>query len=120
GSYVVSEGFAQDPWFVSGNLVDQTTATPQSSATLLMDQSYAIELAICGQVTHVNFGNVCLGMGGGKTLGFWSNPNGESYFGNDDLDLVVGLNLRDVAGNMFTPTNYTNFRNWLLGASATN
>ena len=30
-----------------------------------------------GDITTVEFGNLCLGPGGGLTLGFWSNKNGE-------------------------------------------
>src|SRR5262249_24317779 len=33
---------------------------------------------IAGQHGEVDFGNVCLGPGGGLTLGFWSNKNGQS------------------------------------------
>lgn len=68
----------------------------------------------------VKFGNVCLGAGGGRTLGFWSNKNGQALFGVDDLALMVNLNLRNANGSDFNPGNYTAFRTWLLGAKATN
>ena len=68
----------------------------------------------------VEFGNVCLGAGGGLTLGFWSNRNGQALFGADDLALMVGLNLRNANGTAFDPASYTAFRTWILGASATN
>jgi hypothetical protein len=67
-----------------------------------------------------NFGNVCLGPGGGHTLGFWSNRNGQKLFGADDLAAMVALNLRNADGSHFNPPNYTAFRTWLLGANATN
>ena len=35
---------------------------------------------------RVEFGNLCLGYGGGKTLGFWSNKNGLSYVGHRPRD----------------------------------
>jgi hypothetical protein len=73
-----------------------------------------------------NFGNVCLGAGGGHTLGFWSNKNGEAKMKdngslNPELSLLNGLCLRNANGTDFNPgTNYGNFRNWLLSAKATN
>lgn len=73
-----------------------------------------------GSNTTVEFGNLCLAGGGGLTLGFWSNKNGQALFGSDDLDLMVSLNLRNADGSAFDPGSYTAFRTWLLGASATN
>lgn len=83
---------------------------------------------------EIDFGNVCLGAGGGLTLGFWSNKNGQALVATNtgnvavcgaslpasDLAWLVGLNLRDGAGNNFDPATYTVFRSWLLSASATN
>ena len=39
----------------------------------------------------VDFGNVCLGAGGGKTKGFWQGPNGQAVFTTDDLTAMVAL-----------------------------
>jgi hypothetical protein len=87
----------------------------------------------------VTFGNVCLGAGGGLTLGFWSNQNGEALMtgtktGNTlkaaDQNLLRSLCLRNANGTyLYTGTNvapttqnitYTTFRNWILAATATN
>ena len=73
-----------------------------------------------GDDKTVEFGNLCLGAGGGLTLGFWSNNNGKALFGGDDLALMVSLNLRKANGTDFDPTNYAGFRTWLLSANATN
>jgi hypothetical protein len=70
--------------------------------------------------TGNNFGNVCLGTGGGLTLGFWSNKNGAALFGADDLAAMVALNLVNANGTIFDPASYTAFRTWLLNANATN
>jgi hypothetical protein len=84
--------------------------------------------------TEIDFGNVCLGAGGGLTLGFWSNKNGQALVttntGNvsvcgaslpaSDLAWLAGLNLRDGAGANFDPTAYAAFRTWILSATATN
>jgi len=73
----------------------------------------------------VTFGNVCLGAGGGHTLGFWSNRNGQDKMNdggslNPELALLSGLNLRNANGTDFDPATYSGFRSWLLSATATN
>lgn len=73
-----------------------------------------------GDIATVEFGNLCLGAGGGKTLGFWSNKNGQALFGSDDLALMVSLNLRAANGSNFDPGSYSQFRTWLLNATAAN
>ncbi|HEX8169830.1 MAG TPA: hypothetical protein VF824_04730 [Thermoanaerobaculia bacterium] len=73
-----------------------------------------------GQNTSVSFGNLCLGGGGGLTLGYWSNKNGQSEVGNDDMAMLVALNLRNADGSAFDPANYKAFRTWILAANATN
>jgi hypothetical protein len=75
---------------------------------------------IPGENGTVEFGNLCLGAGGGLTLGFWSNKNGQALFGADDLALMVSLNLRNSDGSAFDPGDYAAFRTWLLSANATN
>jgi hypothetical protein len=78
-----------------------------------------------GEDETVEFGNVCLGPGGGLTLGFWSNKNGQKAMGTGavmtaTLSFLSGLNLRNAAGTNFDPGSYTAFRTWLLSATATN
>jgi hypothetical protein len=68
----------------------------------------------------VDFGNLCLTGVNGRTLGFWSNRNGQALFGADDLALMVALNLRNASGAHFNPGNYPAFRTWILSATATN
>jgi hypothetical protein len=68
----------------------------------------------------LDFGNVCLGAGGGLTLGFWSNKNGQALVTAPDLTFLSALNLRNANGSDFDPANYTGFKNWILGATATN
>jgi hypothetical protein len=75
--------------------------------------------------TTVEFGNVCLGAGGGLTLGFWSNKNGQNLENNTDFTFLTGLCLRNATGGNqdFTGTlaaNKTALNTWLLNASATN
>jgi len=79
-----------------------------------------------GQTANVEFGNLCLGAGGGKTLGFWSNKNGEAKMKDapnnfdPEFTLLGNLCLRTQTGADFNPTTYANFRTWLLNANATN
>ncbi len=69
----------------------------------------------------VEFGNVCVGRGGGLTLGFWSNKNGGNRI--TSLGLLAGvlaLNLRKANGNKLGVVTLANFQKFLLEASATN
>jgi hypothetical protein len=78
-----------------------------------------------GSEETVEFGNVCFGAGGGKTMGFWSNNNGKATMNDGgtsvpELALLTSLNLRNANGTAFDPGSYTQFRTWLLRADATN
>jgi hypothetical protein len=78
-----------------------------------------------GDKKKVEFGNLCTGAGGGKTLGFWSNKNGEATINDggtmgSELDLLKGLNLRNAEGSEFNPATYAALRTWLLNGTATN
>jgi hypothetical protein len=73
-----------------------------------------------GDSQTVEFGNLCLGAGGGLTLGFWSNRNGQALVGATDLAMLQALNLRNANGTNFDPASYATFRTWLLSATATN
>lgn len=68
----------------------------------------------------VQFGNLCIGSGGGLTLGFWSNKNGQSLIGSTDLGMLTALNLRNLNGTAFDPASNTAFKNWILAAKAEN
>ena len=83
--------------------------------------------AISGNVTVADadvagpdFGNVCLGAGGGLTLGFWSNNNGQNLINAGDLTALQALNLRNANGSNFDPTTKGQVKTWLLSANATN
>lgn len=73
-----------------------------------------------GDSKTVEFGNVCTGAGGGHTLGFWSNKNGQALTDASDLAALSAMNLRNANGANFDPTTNSVLRTWLLNASATN
>ncbi|MFM2001540.1 MAG: hypothetical protein RI963_966 [Planctomycetota bacterium] len=110
GSYTVYELNG-----LSGNwLPTTTTVSGTLVATSGIDQNAG------------DFGNVKVGAGGGLTLGFWSNKNGQNTMNAGPggmagaLSMLSGLNLKDAHGNDFNPTSYTQFRTWLLKANSTN
>ena len=113
GQYTISEVPPPPGWFPLGSWIN---TTPTSGIVTVA----AVDVA--GPV----FGNVCLGPGGGRTLGFWSNKNGQSVIGgmpggtSGTLAFLSGLNLRNGSGADFDPTSYAGFRTWLLSATATN
>lgn len=82
----------------------------------------------------VEFGNLCTGAGGGLTLGFWSNQNGQKImeekannnnnFANS-IAFLNALNLRNANGTDFAISQpglngYKQYNSWLLKADATN
>jgi hypothetical protein len=82
-----------------------------------------VAVAADQQVTGLDFGNVCVGEGGGKTKGYWTNRNGANRFATDSaaaLTLLQNLNLRNEDGSNFQPTSYGQFRTWLRGARSVN
>src|SRR5262249_16583553 len=107
GNYTVTEVLPNSKWV-------NTTGGTSTTISLTCPQT-------------VKFGNVCLGAGGGLTLGFWSNKNGQAILSANDpawRTLLNSLNLRNADGSPFVvpsgSTGYGTFRTWLLGANATN
>jgi hypothetical protein len=125
--YNFQEQQAASPWIQTGNTVDQTTSganTPSGFVNSLTNFIYNITVAD-DPISNINFGNVCIGAGGGHTLGYWSNKNGRATMNdggsmNSELALLSGLNLRNGNGTHFNPATYATFRTWLLNATATN
>lgn len=108
-------------WFQTGNTVDQSAATPGLvSVTLHPNMTYTITVEDDATVTGIFFGNVCVGAGGGHTLGFWSNKNGQRRITSSDVAALASLNLRNFAGQHFNPTSKAEIRPWLLNATAKN
>ncbi len=85
--------------------------------------SIGVNLESGGNVT-VLFGNVCIGPNvGGKTLGYWSNKNGQADLTSQmasHLAALSQLNLVKPDGSAFDPANYSALRNWLLNGNAVN
>ena len=130
---------------VAGALVD-TLSTPECSGWLYPGDYTVTETIPAGWVNttpasvlvevsaamvqgdkeyNIEFGNVCLGAGGGKTLGFWSNKNGQAVMNDGgtivpELNMLSVLNLKNATGGNFDPGTYPVFRTWLLGANASN
>jgi hypothetical protein len=95
---------------------DWVHTTPQTVSNIVLP---------AGQTKTFLFGNVCLGPGGGHTLGFWSNKNGQATMNDGgtlgpELALLTSKNLRNASGANYDPPNYASFRTWLLNATATN
>ncbi|MFM7321360.1 MAG: hypothetical protein ACKO5K_07540, partial [Armatimonadota bacterium] len=71
-------------------------------------------------VFGLNFLNFRLGGDGGRTLGFWSNKNGQALVGSDDLAMLRSMNLVNGNGTAFDPLTKDQLRTFLLGATSTN
>jgi hypothetical protein len=75
---------------------------------------------VAGQTTEVLFGNYCTIPSNGRTLGFWSNKNGQALIGDDDIAVLIALNLRNADGSGFDPATKGAFKTWLLNGNAVN
>lgn len=120
GSFTVAEQQAAG-WIQTGNRVDQSGGT--GAVILNPDMTYAVGLDAGEAATGLNFGNLCLGAGGGRTIGFWGNKNGKALFATDStgaLALLVGLHLVGEDGTAFDPTSWAQVERWLKGARAVN
>lgn len=74
-----------------------------------------------GDEELVEFGNLCLGAGGGLTLGYWSNKNGGRTINNNTcLPGVLDLKLRKANGDLLGNVSLADFQKFLTSASATN
>jgi len=73
-----------------------------------------------GSTTIVAFGNYCTVPCGGKTLGFWSNKNGQAEIGATQISALANLNLVNAQGQDFDPKSAGAVRTWLLDGNATN
>jgi hypothetical protein len=123
-SFTVCELMPLGTWIQTapqpGSVVFSNSDTATANASMCWEGT-----ADAGNFEGLYFGNVCLGGGGGKTLGFWSNKNGEKRMGQTlgMTAALVGLtaqNLRKANGDNFDPATYKQFRTWLLDANATN
>jgi hypothetical protein len=107
-------------WWQTGNTVNQTLVTGNASATLNGDMTYSISVDFDSIVTGVYFGNLCIGKGGGLTLGFWSNKNGQALITSTDLASLSALYLVNANGSNYDPATKASFRTWILNANAVN
>lgn len=107
---------------------------PQAAPTWLPTTAPLVfPINVPSNTTTFQFGNVCLGSGGGLTLGFWSNKNGQALITGTDLCQLNVLSLVSGTGAPFDPvlgcsapsntqiaSGKTALRNWILSATATN
>lgn len=111
--YTVEERMpVETNWFHSATIYAGHDGSPQNPAGPLT--------VVAGQTTTVVFGNYCTYPSNGRTLGFWSNKNGQALVGADDLALLSALFLRNANGSDFDPGSATALRTWLLKGEATN
>jgi hypothetical protein len=104
--------------------------TGDASCTWVQSAPISGSYTVSTSATGLNFGNYCRCLAtGGRTLGFWSNKNGQAILAANHpvwRTLLNGLNLRTANGTNYdiplTAFNnaYGSFRTWLLNATATN
>lgn len=110
-TYTIAEADPNEGLVASGGIWAHTTATSGTAAASEPDPPGNL---------GPNFGNVCVGTGGGLTLGFWSNKNGGRLTTSADLTFLSSLSLRNANGSNFDPTTVSQFQSWLLNGTAVN
>jgi len=90
-----------------------------SPATCPLPTILGISVPLDGTGT-ATFQNQCVASGGGLTLGYWSNKNGQARITAANLLQLRSLNLRNANGSDFDPTTAKTLATWLLNATATN
>jgi hypothetical protein len=128
GTYTVSE-------VKPAGTVATTPISCEKILTVSTEQDENDIITCEGATAGCSFGNVCLGKGGGLTLGYWSNKNGQGKITGTDLCSLNILNLKKgiTSDSNFDPVNgcpapsntqvsagKTALKNWLLSATATN
>lgn len=111
-------------WFQSGPIAGTVVGPATAVASAGSGPCWTGE-TVAADTYGLDFFNFCIGGGGGKTLGFWSNRNGQTILNDgggmgSELELLRSFFLRQADGQAFDPTTYASFRSWLLNASATN
>ncbi|MCL6520543.1 MAG: MSCRAMM family adhesin SdrC [Armatimonadetes bacterium] len=101
GTYVVVELMPLGPWLQTGPKESSIDLNPDPMVTVTTSKYndlgvvyiVVVEEGIQNlyAVENIDFGNICLGAGGGKTLGFWTNKNGQAILQNPEKwSIVVG------------------------------
>ena len=124
-TFSVCEILPVDHWFQTGPVAGAQVSSNGETATADAALCWIGAVPQTGNFDGLYFGNVCLGAGGGNTLGFWSNRNGERRMSQTlgMANALAGLsaqNLRNANGTHYDPTQYAHFRRWLLSANGTN
>jgi hypothetical protein len=64
-------------------------------------------------VSGVNFCDVKIGQGGGKSIAFWTSASGQAIYNSANL---AGLNLVQDTGSPYVPGAFSAFRTWVLNS----
>jgi hypothetical protein len=112
-------------FFTPGTKVKVTELDPIEKNWIATTPKSFTHTMVTGRFTLVQFGNMCMEDGNGKSPGFWASQNGYALIndGNEvdsELLLLQNLNLKDDTGGDFDPTSYDELKSWLIGATAEN
>lgn len=102
---------------------DPYVGTPPASAVSSGDgylNRYTATLSATTPSLTVYFGNVCLGDGGASESGYWISATELPAGMAPPYAALAELNLVDANGAAFDPADYTQLREWMRDASATN
>lgn len=73
-----------------------------------------------GAATGIDFGNAHVGVENARTIGYWSNKNGQAVITADDLAALRSLRLRKADGGDFDPLSAADVKKFLVGSTSAN
>jgi hypothetical protein len=130
-TYTVCETLPNADWAQTGPLAT-AQSNPPNAATVNAGRCWGGTVGAT-DTSALDFFNVCRLTPGGRTIGFWSNRNGQGLLTKSDFVELNALNLRNADGTnrdfpcataLCTNTQFnsskTLYRDWLLSANATN
>ena len=105
---------------------ESTPSEPNWLQSAPLDECYAVHIPLAqGEECLLDFGNICLGDGGARSPGFWTNRNGgatflDRDFGASTLVVLRALDLWNADGRPYDPISYGDFKGWIIKRTAVN
>lgn len=106
-------------WMQTGNVFEQWSTEGESRISLNWFRTYEVSVVDERPITGLNFGNVCVGGGGGKLLSFWAGRKGAELVSTADVAKLSEMELKGEGGD-FDPSSHAELAKWLEAAPTGN
>lgn len=102
-------------WMQTGNVFDQWRIGGRNRVSLDWSRTYMVSVIDDRPITGLNFGNVCIGGGGARSISFWAGRRGAELVSNADVAKLSEMELKEADGD-FDPSTHAELAAWLLSA----